>query len=818
MNADRQTLFAQIILPLALPGSLTYRIPFEMNELITEGKRVVVPVGKRKLYTGIVISVSEQIPKGYEVKYILSVLDDIPIVSGRQLEFWNWIAAYYMCTQGEVMKAALPAALKLESEAILFLNNDYNSHGILDSDEEIIINYLQKAGEISISAAAVIIKKHNIYKLVKSLYQKGIILLKEDISDHYKPRKIACLRINQEIEENELKQVFNDLEKKGRKQLEVLMSLYSFKTKNGFIEKSTFIKETNCSSSSLKTLIEKGIIEQFETDKQSLEKISTHNLPDLSPAQLKAYESIKNNWNALDVALLHGITSSGKTHIYFHFIEEQLKLGKQVLYIVPELALTAQLVNRFRNYFGYLVEVTHSGFSQNERLETWNNVLSGKTKIILGVRSSLFMPFNNLGLVIVDEEHESTLKQQDPAPRYHARETAIVLAKQFNAKVLLGSATPSVESWQNAHTGKYAFISLTERFGGSAIPKIELVNIGEAQKVGRMKGPFSDDMLEQLELVLKNKKQAIIFQNRRGYVPVTECGICGWTPKCVNCDVSLTYYNSTQNYRCNFCGFKNEIISKCAACGSSRLKLIGYGTERLEEELKIHLPEARIARFDSESTRNRKQMEKLITDFELGELDILVGTQMLSKGLDFANLEFVGVINADHLINFPDFRSVERSFQMLVQVSGRAGRRENAGTVMVQTYQPWHKVLEALKTSDIATLYDWELQERLKFHYPPFSRVIKLTIKHPKAITAYNAAHHLANLLRTSLGDQVLGPESPYVSRIRNFYIQQIIIKYYPTKVSSQKLKELISSLITEIRVSKEFRQVYITPDVDTYF
>jgi primosomal protein N' (replication factor Y) len=488
LNADRQTLFAQIILPLALPGSLTYRIPFEMNELITEGKRVVVPVGKRKLYTGIVVSVSEQLPKGYEVKYILSVLDDVPIVSNRQLDFWNWIATYYMCTQGEVMKAALPAALKLESEAILSLNDDYQSQSNLDSDEEIIIKYLEKAGEISISAAAAIIKKHNIYKLVKSLYQKGIILLKEDISDNYKPRRITCLRINQELNDDELKQVFNNLEKKGRKQLEVLMSLFSFKTKNGFIEKSIFIKETNCSVSSLKSLIEKGIVEQYETDKQSLEKITTQNLPELSPAQFQAYSQINNHWNSLDVSLLYGITSSGKTHIYFHLIEEQLKRDKQVLYIVPELALTAQLVNRFRNYFGYLVEVTHSGFSQNERLETWNNVISGKTKIILGVRSSLFMPFNNLGLVIVDEEHESTLKQQDPAPRYHARETAIVLAKQFNAKVLLGSATPSVESWHNAHIGKYGLVSLTERFGGSAIPTIELVNIGEAQKVGRMKG------------------------------------------------------------------------------------------------------------------------------------------------------------------------------------------------------------------------------------------------------------------------------------------------------------------------------------------
>ena len=818
MNTERLTLFTQVLLPLAIPGNLTYRVPQELNEFVTEGKRVVVQVGKRKLYTGIVTSVSEDVPRGFEVKYILSVLDDMPIVSPQQLEFWKWLASYYMCTLGEVMKAALPAALKLESEAVLTLSDGFDKLILLDPDEEIIINYLEKAGEITISSAAAIVKKHNIYKLVKSLYQKGAILLKEDITDNYKPRRIKCIRINTELTENDLRNIFDQLEKKAIKQLEVLMAVFSYQSRSGFAEKSFFIKETNSGSASLKTLIEKGIVEEYEIDKQSLQNIKTDLLPELSASQQKAFNEIRNKWIDHEICLLHGVTSSGKTHIYFHLIKEILNEGKQVLYIVPELALTAQLVERFKKYFGNLVEVTHSGFSQNERLETWNNVAAQKTKIILGVRSSVFMPFQNLGLIIVDEEHETTLKQQDPAPRYHARESAVVLAKQFNAKVLLGSATPAVESWHNAQMGKYGLVNLTERYGGVAAQTIELVNISEAQKGSRMKGPFSSDMLDALEMVLKNKKQAIVFQNRRGYVPVTECGVCGWTPKCVNCDVSLTYYTSSQNYRCNFCGFKNELITKCGACASTRLKLIGHGTERLEEELKIHLPTARIARFDSESTRNRKQMEKLIKDFETGELDILVGTQMLSKGLDFENLDFVGVINADHLINFPDFRSVERSFQMLTQVAGRAGRRQKPGTVMVQTYQPWHKVLEALKTSDISTLYDWELQERLKYHYPPFTRVIKLTVKHPKANIAADSAQLLAHWLRQSLGDKVLGPESPHVSRIRNQYIQQIIIKYDPAKVSSQKLKDLVMKLINQIRVSKEFKQVWVAVDVDAYF
>lgn len=818
MNTERLTLFAHVLLPLAIPGKLTYRVPEELNELVITGKRVVVPVGKRKLYTGIVISVSEELPKGFEAKYILSVLDDLPIVSTTQLDFWHWLATYYMCTPGEVMKAALPAALKLESESMLILADSYDQDLTYDTEEELLLRYLESVGEISINSATAFIKKYSVYKIIKSLYQKGAILMKEDISENYKPKKLRCLRINPHLTEDELKVIFDQLERRGPKQLQVLMSLYSYRSPGGIVERSVFVKETGTSPASIASLVEKNIVELYDADKTKAVSNERLPLPVLSVAQQSTLTKISDEWKEQDVCLLHGITSSGKTHIYFHLIEEIIHTGKQVLFIVPEMALTTQLVERFQKYFGSDVEVTHSGFSKNERFETWNNVSTGKTKIVLGVRSSIFMPFKALGLIVVDEEHETTLKQQDPAPRYHARESAAMLAKQWNAKLLLGSATPSIESWHNAKSGKYGFASLNERFGGSVPPEIALVNLSEAMKGGRMKGPFSSDMIHELQKVLDEKKQAIIFQNRRGYVPVTECGMCGWTPKCVNCDVSLTYYHSSYNYRCNFCGFKSEIIKQCVACGSSRLKLIGYGTERLEEDLKILLPEARIARFDSESTRSRKQMELLLKQFENGELDILVGTQMLSKGLDFALLDFVGVINADHLINFPDFRSAERSFQMLVQVSGRAGRREKPGKVMVQTYQPWHKVLEALQTSDIQTLYEWEIQERLKFNYPPFTRVIKLTIKHPKQEIAQKAAIILADGLKPTLKDQVLGPESPFISRIRNFYIYQILIKYDPQKVSGLKLKTFVSDLILKIKTSKDFKQVYVTPDVDPYF
>jgi primosomal protein N' (replication factor Y) len=818
LTAERETLFIHVLLPLAIPGKLTYRVPYELNELIIPGKRVVVQVGKRKLYSGLIHTVSDTAPGNFEAKYILSVVDDVPVVSQQQFDFWQWMASYYMCTLGEVMKAALPAALKLESEAIITLSGEPDEGTILDPDEERILTFLQKSGEISINAASELLKKHNVFKLVKSMYQKGLILLKEDLSDQYKPRQIQCLKINEGLTENDLSAIFNQLEKRSPKQLEVLMQLYQAAGQQKFVEKSVFSKTYGFTSSVINSLVGKDIITQYAVNKYDLYTGNSATLPNLSPAQNQALLTLKQHWQQHQVCLLFGATSSGKTHIYFHLIEEQIRLGKQVLFIVPEMALTAQLVERFRKYFGNQIEITHSGFSQNERMDTFHRVASGKTSIVLGVRSSLFMPFKDLGLVIIDEEHETTLKQQDPAPRYHARESAMVLAKVFNAKVLLGSATPSIESWYNAHTGKYGFATLTERFGGAQLPQIHLVNIADVKKENRMHGPFSANMIEALEQVISQKRQAIIFQNRRGYVPVTECQICGWTPKCINCDVSLTYYTSSHNYRCNFCGYKNDVILKCGACGSTRLKLIGYGTERLEEELKLLIPKARIERFDSESARSRKQIESIVKKFEDGEIDILVGTQMLSKGLDFEKLDFVGVVNADHLINFPDFRASERSYQMLVQVAGRAGRREQAGNVMVQSYQPWHKVLEALKTNDIQTLYEWEIAERLKYHYPPFTRVIKITMRHSVDETVKQASELLADNLRQSLGEKVLGPESPYISRIRNQYIRQIIIKYEPEQVSSQKLKELIMERVFALKSQTAFKQIQVIPDVDTYF
>lgn len=818
MHSELHTLFADVLLPLAMPVNLTYRVPLELNELVTEGKRVVVQVGKKKLYAGIVVSITEKVPSGYEVKYILSVLDDVPVVSAAQLEFWKWISEYYMCTQGEVMKAALPAALRLESESLVSLAEDYESVTELDEKETIIIEYLEKAGESTINNIALLLNKPNIHNLLKSLYQKGVIFLKEDISDNFKPKFINCLRINPDYDENTLNEVFNQLEKKAKKQLEALMKLYTWQSQNKVVEKLAFIRETGISAGIIETLAKKNVVELYKIEKYLLNEIISEKLPELTKHQNKALYEIENIFEQDKICLLHGITSSGKTHIYFKLIEKVINEGKEVLYIVPEMALTAQLVERFRKYFGKLVETTHSGYSINERLETWNHLSEGKIKIILGVRSSIFMPFKKLGLVIVDEEHETTLKQQDPAPRYHARDCAIVLAKKFDANVLLGSATPSIETWHNAQTGKYGKVCLTERFGDAKHPEIEIINLSEAQKTNRMKGPFSAQLLEEIKNVLSRGKQAVIFQNRRGYVPVTECSICGWTPRCVNCDVSLTYFTSSQNYRCSFCGFKKNIINKCESCGSTRLKLMGYGTERLEEELKIHFPDAVINRFDSESAKSRKQQEKIIKDFENKEIDILVGTQMISKGFDFENLELVGIINADHMINFPDFRSAERSFQLFTQVSGRAGRRNKPGKVVVQTYQTWHKVIEALKDSNITDLYDWEIGERLKYNYPPFCRIIKLIVKHPENTVASKAGEMLASYLKNYLKENVLGPESPFISRIRNYYIKQIIVKFDPHSNSTSKIKNLINNSILKIKSVKELKSVIIIPDVDTYF
>ncbi|NUM30890.1 MAG: primosomal protein N' [Bacteroidetes bacterium] len=818
MFNERNTLFVDVLLPLAMPVNLTYRVPFELNELVTIGKRVVVQVGKKKLYAGIVAKITETVPSGYEVKYIISVLDDVPVVTNIQLEFWKWISEYYLCTQGEVMKAALPAALRLESESLVALTEDYNSVAELDEKENFVIEYLEKVGETTISNLALLLNKQNIHNLIKSLYQKGIVILKEDISDNYKPKFISCLRINPAFSDIELNDIFNNLEKKSKKQLESLMNLYSWQSKCNVVEKSKFIKENGVSSGIIDTLAKKDYIEIYKIEKFFLNDVKAEKLPELTPNQNTAFEEIEKVFSKDKICLLHGVTSSGKTHIYFKLIEKVVNEGKEVLYIVPEMALTAQLVNRFKKYFGNIVEITHSGYSINERFETWNHLSEGKIKIILGVRSSVFMPFKKLGLVIIDEEHESTLKQQDPAPRYHARDCATMLAKMFNAKVLLGSATPSIESWYNVQTGKYDKVCLTERFGDSKHPKIDIINLSEAQKTNRMKGPFSTQLLEEIKNVLERQKQVIIFQNRRGYVPVTECSICGWIPRCVNCDVSLTYFNSTQNYRCSFCGFKKDIVNKCESCGSTRLKLMGYGTERLEEELKIFFPDSKIIRFDSESAKNHRQQEKIIKSFENKEIDIIVGTQMISKGFDFENLELVGIVNADHSINFPDFRSAERSFQLFTQVSGRAGRRIKPGKVIVQTYQPWHKVIEALKNSNITDLYDRELGERLKFNYPPYFRIIRLTIKHPENIIVIKASDILALHLKNYLKENVLGPESPYISRIRNYYIKQIIVKFDPKINSTSKIRNLINNSILKIKSIKELKSVIITPDVDPYF
>ncbi|MCC6722693.1 MAG: primosomal protein N' [Bacteroidia bacterium] len=819
METESHTLFAEVLLPLAIPVNLIYRIPVELNEFVTEGKRVVVQVGKKKLYSAIVISVSDKVPVAFEVKYILSVLDSVPIVSRVQTDFWKWISEYYMCTQGEVMKAALPAVLRLESESLVALSDNYDDETIeMDECENLIIEYLEKASETSISTLELLLKKQNIHKYIKSLYQKGKIVLKEDIADNTKPKRINCIRINQSLNEGELNTIFNELEIKAKKQLDVLMKFYNYQNGKKHVEKTLFIKETSISKSAIDTLVKKNILELYKIDKFQLFEGKTDEIPVLSQHQQRAFNEIEKYFDQNKICLLHGITSSGKTHIYYKLIEKIISQGKEVLYLVPEMVLTAQLIDRFRKYFGNKIETTHSGYSINERLETWNHLSEGKIKIILGVRSSVFMPFKNLGLVIVDEEHESTLKQHDPAPRYHARDCAIMLAKQYDANVLLGSATPSIESWHNAMTNKYVKVNLNERFGNVNEPEIKIVNIAESQKTNRMKGPFSVTLLNEISKVLNEKKQAILFQNRRGYVPVTECSMCGWSPRCVNCDVSLTFFATSNNYRCSFCGFKKEIVNKCETCGSSRLKLIGYGTERLEEELKIHFQDAKIFRFDSESVKSKKHQENIIKAFEKNEIDILVGTQMISKGLDFENLELVGIVNADHLINFPDFRAAERSFQIFTQVSGRAGRRNKPGKVIVQTYQTWHKVIEALKNSNITELYDWEIQERLKYNYPPFCRIIKLTVKHPDNKIATQAANLLGISLKKILKDNVLGPESPYISKIRNYYLKQIILKYEPALHSSSKIKSLISKAILNIKSIKEYKSVIIIPDVDAYF
>jgi primosomal protein N' (replication factor Y) len=819
---DRKTLFVEVILPLAISKNYTYRVPFEMNDAVAVGKRVVVQFGKSKLYTAVVKEISQQAPEKYEAKYILEVLDDRPVVTPHQLYFWQWVADYYMCNVGEVMNAALPAALKLASETRIQLNKGFDvDRSALHDKEFLIVEALDIQPELTISDIAKLLGQKTVMPILKLMFEKNLIHISEEVSERYKPRKRTFITLNPVYNNpDNLRELFPILEKRAPKQADALLAYIKLSRQQKQITKNELIEESGAGESSIKSLIEKEILFAEEKNVSRLhfeEDLDAITNFELSEQQTEVLDSISNQFKEKDVTLLHGVTSSGKTQLYIRLIEEMMRNDRQVLYLLPEIALTTHIIERLRIYFGSDIGVYHSRFNDNERVEVWQKVLNNDYKVILGARSSLFLPFNDLGLIIVDEEHETSYKQFDPAPRYNARDAAIFLANMHQGKVLLGSATPSFESYHNAKIGKYGFAELTERFGGVQLPDVEEVSIASEIKQKSIQSHFTSVLMTGITNALANKEQVILFQNRRGYAPVLMCKICAYTPKCINCDVSLTYHKSSGKLHCHYCGYKEDSPSICPACGSTHLEYKGFGTEKIEDELSLLLPDARIARMDLDTTRSRNSLQTILNDLEEKKIDILVGTQMVAKGLDFSDVTLIGIINADSLLKFPDYRANERSFQMLAQVSGRAGRRGKQGKVVIQTYDPYHRVIKQVIANDYNDLYHTEMAERKNFMYPPFYRIINLDIKHKNPEILYNQAQYLANELRKHFGDRVVGPEAPLISRIRNFYIKSIMLKFEKDGISIVKAKAILKDIITQFQTTKLSKGSIVQPDVDPY-
>lgn len=852
---ERLTRFVDVILPLSLPNLYTYRVPFELNENVKVGQRVVVQFGKSKLYAALVKKIHSMPPQQYEAKYIQSILDYNPVVTEQQLQFWDWMSSYYMCNIGDVMNAALPSGLKLSSETKIILNpkllQEDGSRTInydeLTDKEFLLVEALELQELITLEEAMQVLDQKVVYPVVKSLLAKKVILVQEELKERYKPRMQAFVKLNEEWkDEAKLNELLNKLEKKAGKQLDTMMAYLKLsgvhqKEKSGeWVKKNELTKIVENAESPIKALVKKNIFElqEIEVDRLLYTGPNSSTFKILNTEQQTGLDAIKEHYKTKDVVLLHGVTSSGKTELYIKLIEDTLKDGKQVLYLLPEIALTTQIISRLQNVFGDRVGVYHSRFNENERVEIWNKVLEDKPQeqiikhqdasselshlplksttiqIVLGARSSLFLPFSKLGLVIVDEEHDTSYKQYDPAPRYNARDSAIFLASVYKAKVLLGSATPSLESYFNALSGKYGLVELLQRHGGVQMPEICLVDIKQATKRKMMKSHFSPELLAAISLSLKNKEQVILFQNRRGFSPILECNTCAWVPQCKNCDVSLTYHKTGNQLRCHYCGYTISVPTQCGACGDTNIRTKGFGTEKVEEELGIYFPDARISRMDLDTTRAKYAYRQLIADFENENIDILVGTQMVTKGLDFGNVALVGILNADSMLNYPDFRSFERSYQLMAQVAGRAGRKNKRGKVIIQTYNPGHAIINNVVNNNYQAMYTAQLDDRRSFNYPPYFRLIELTLKFKDIDVLNEGAKVVAEKLYEQLGNRVLGPEFPLVARVRNEYLKTIMIKT-ERETSTAAVKKIINDVFINFKTQPVFKQVKLQIDVD---
>lgn len=815
--------YVDVIVPLPVAGQYTYSVPADLEDKVKAGCRIVVPFGSKKFYTAIVTSVHQNAPETYETKDLVEVLDTSPVLLKRQYDFWKWLADYYLCTLGDVYKAALPSGMKLESETLVVSNPEFEADKPLPEKEQRILDLLSDDSEQCITQLEKASGIKNLLPVIKSLLEKEAIRVKEELKRSYKPRVEVRVRLTEGMQAEETVHRLFDTLARAPKQLALLMkyielSGWSGEKKNfKEVSRKALLDATGATNSVFNGLVEKHIFETytFEIGRLPEGPVETVGLNPLSMAQQRAYTEILAHFHQKNVCLLHGVTASGKTEIYIHLIQQAIQAGKQVLYLLPEIALTTQITERLRRVFGNRLGIYHSKFPDAERVEIWRKQLTDQDyDVILGVRSSVFLPFRRLGLVIVDEEHENTYKQQEPAPRYHARNAAIMLASMFGAKTLLGTATPSIETYYNAVNGKYGWVQLTERHQQIQLPHIEVVDIKELARKKRMTAQFSPLLLQKIREALDQKEQVILFQNRRGFAPMIECRTCGWVPKCKNCDVSLTYHKGLNQLTCHYCGYTYQVPKSCPACGGVELMNRGFGTEKIEDDIKLIFPEARVARMDLDTTRTRTAYERIIADFEEGKTDILIGTQMVSKGLDFDRVSVVGILNADSMLNYPDFRSYERAFQLMAQVAGRAGRKNKQGLVVLQTKSPDLPLIHQVVANDYNGLYQTQIDERRLFKYPPFYRLIYVYLKHRKEGVLEQAADLMAGYLRNGLGDRVLGPDRPLVSRIQTLFIRKIVVKI-EQQASMSKVREYLQQVQRAIIEDERFRSLLVYYDVD---
>ena len=815
--------FAETLLPLAIPGTYTYRIPEGMT--LSIGMRVLVPFGRKKIFTAIVTSLHEREPKGYDVKEILGTLDDKPILRHPQLEFWQWIADYYLCSMGEVFKAAVPSGLKVESETTISVNPDFEESqpGQLSDRERVILDFTAQRGRVQIAEIARATGFKTVERNVSHLLDMDALHVCERVVDNYRPKTEACVRLTVARDDEKKLHEFFDQLKRAPKQESLLLAYLDMSRwlQSGDpreVSKENLLKRAGVSNAVLHEAVKRGLFEIYKKEINRFAELGSvlEAPPQLSEEQQRAYSEIHQSMRQHAITLLHGVTSSGKTSVYMHLIADALKLGKQVLYLVPEIALTTQLTRRLRRVFGDKLLIYHSKFSDNERVDIWKRLLcSSDPCVVIGVRSSIFLPYSNLGLVIVDEEHDSSYKQQDPAPRYNGRNAALILAQMHGAKTVLGSATPAIEVYYHALAGHYGLVKLLTRYGDIQMPEVKVIDTIDARKRREMHGMFSTELIDNCRKALKENEQVILFQNRRGYSPMVRCKECGSVPKCENCDVSLTYHKHSRSLVCHYCGYTTTLPDLCPACQLPGLEIIGYGTERIEDDIDAIFPGEKISRMDLDTTRSKNSYDRIIDEFSNHRTNILVGTQMVTKGLDFDAVSIVGILNADTMINFPDFRSHERAFDMLEQVSGRAGRAHKQGQVIIQTSKPDHDVIKYVQAHDYEGFYNHELADRKKFGYPPFTKVINIYLKHRDDATAGELAVRYSGLLRQVFGTRVLGPMTPLVARVQNLYIRQVTLKM-ETAASMSKVKGILRTLYEQmLAADARMKSIRLYYDVD---